>query len=64
MSKLNMEGTLNDKTKRVNKKLELQELAEVLDQYRANSKKIVHCHGVFDLLHVGHLRHFKAAKKI
>ena len=64
MSKLNMEGTLNDKTKRVNKKLELQELAEVLDQYRANSKKIVHCHGVFDLLHVGHLRHFKAAKKM
>ena len=26
-------------------------------------KKIVCCHGVFDLLHIGHLKHFKSAKK-
>lgn len=26
-------------------------------------KRIVHCHGVFDLLHYGHLLHLKSAKK-
>ena len=25
-------------------------------------KKVVYCHGVFDLLHIGHLRHFKQAR--
>ena len=27
-------------------------------------KKIVLCHGVFDLIHIGHLKHFRAAKKM
>jgi rfaE bifunctional protein kinase chain/domain/rfaE bifunctional protein nucleotidyltransferase chain/domain len=27
------------------------------------TKKIVHCHGVFDLLHVGHIKHFQSAKE-
>ena len=26
-------------------------------------KKVVLCHGVFDLLHLGHVKHFKSAKK-
>lgn len=26
------------------------------------TKKIVHCHGVFDLVHPGHLRHFSFCK--
>ena len=25
-------------------------------------KKIVLCHGVFDLIHIGHMKHFKSAK--
>lgn len=41
----------------------LAELQEILPSLRAG-KKIVHCHGVFDLLHVGHIRHFSEAKKI
>lgn len=40
----------------------LQEIAEILETDRKNGLKIVHCHGVFDLLHPGHIRHFKAAK--
>lgn len=28
-----------------------------------SGKKIVHCHGVFDLFHFGHLLHLKSAKK-
>ena len=27
-------------------------------------KKIVLCHGVFDLLHIGHIRHFNEAKNL
>ena len=27
-------------------------------------KKIVMCHGVFDLLHLGHITHFEEAKKM
>ncbi|MDD2778150.1 MAG: PfkB family carbohydrate kinase [Methanocellales archaeon] len=43
--------------------LELDQLAEKVRQLKQENKKIVHCHGVFDLLHVGHIRHFKAAKQ-
>lgn len=42
--------------------LSLQELALELEQLR-ETRRIVHCHGVFDLLHVGHIRHFEQAKK-
>ena len=28
-----------------------------------NKKKKVLCHGVFDLIHLGHIRHLEAAKK-
>lgn len=39
-----------------------EELAEILEQDRKRGLKIVQCHGVFDLLHPGHIRHFKEAK--
>ena len=29
---------------------------------KSEGKKIVHCHGVFDLLHIGHIKHFNEAK--
>jgi len=39
---------------------------EELAAFRAqnNDKNIVLCHGVFDLLHIGHIRHFEQAKKL
>ena len=40
----------------------LHDLAELCESARNTGKRIVHCHGVFDLLHVGHLRHFLTAK--
>jgi rfaE bifunctional protein kinase chain/domain/rfaE bifunctional protein nucleotidyltransferase chain/domain len=42
---------------------ELTSLAEVVARLKAGGKKIVHCHGVFDLLHIGHIRHLESAKK-
>jgi len=32
-------------------------------QKRFPDRKIVHCHGVFDVLHAGHLAYFRSAKK-
>ncbi len=40
----------------------LDDLPSALDQRRERGETIVQCHGVFDLLHPGHVRHFKAAK--
>ncbi len=38
------------------------DLAVDLDALRAQGKRVVQCHGVFDLLHPGHIRHFEAAR--
>ncbi len=38
-------------------------LAEILKSLRRKNKKIVLCHGVFDLLHPGHLKHLEAARR-
>jgi len=43
---------------------DLEELASKISFLRANSKKIVLCHGVFDLLHIGHIRHLEEAKAL
>ncbi len=41
----------------------IEELAVVLGALRKKGKTVVHCHGVFDLLHPGHIKHFESAKK-
>lgn len=40
------------------------EIQEILEKHRHAGQKVVQCHGVFDLLHPGHIRHFKAAKEL
>lgn len=40
----------------------LDDLAKILSSLKSDGKKIIHCHGVFDLLHIGHIRHFQRAK--
>ena len=40
----------------------LEELKETVVKLKAKGKIIVHCHGVFDLLHIGHIKHFQEAK--
>ena len=41
----------------------LEDLGPIVEQVKAEGKTVVHCHGVFDLLHPGHFKHFEAAKK-
>lgn len=41
----------------------LTELSEVVSELKESGNKIVHCHGVFDLLHPGHIRYLNSAKK-
>jgi len=42
---------------------DLDDLSRLVHELKLLRKKIVLCHGVFDLLHVGHIRHFEVAKK-
>lgn len=41
----------------------IEELVPIIKSLRAEQKKVVHCHGVFDLLHIGHIRYFEQARK-
>ena len=42
--------------------ISLEEISTCLSPLRGEGKRIVHCHGVFDLLHPGHIHHFREAK--
>lgn len=44
------------------KVLTLEKLAEAIRAEQAADRVVAMCHGVFDILHAGHLRHFEAAK--
>jgi len=44
------------------KVLPLSELPSVLQSHRDAQRTIVHCHGVFDLLHIGHIRYLEQAR--
>ena len=47
----------------MNKLLTPESGEEILNGLRASGKTIALCHGVFDLIHPGHIQHFGAAKK-
>lgn len=44
--------------------LEEKKFLKKIKFLKKNKKKIVLCHGVFDLVHFGHIEHFKSAKKL
>jgi len=50
-------------TKITKKMKTLNALAKITADLKQKGKRIVHCHGVFDLIHLGHIRHFNLAKK-
>lgn len=45
------------------KLVSLDELVSIAKDHKKAGKIIVHCHGVFDLMHPGHIMYFEAAKK-
>ena len=52
--------TSSDKTR------SLEDLARSVSQWRNARKadRVVHCHGVFDLLHIGHIRYLERARQL
>jgi rfaE bifunctional protein nucleotidyltransferase chain/domain len=42
----------------------LDQLAIEVNAYRKEGLRVVHCHGVFDLLHIGHIRYFEQARQM
>ncbi|MBF0568107.1 MAG: adenylyltransferase/cytidyltransferase family protein [Nitrospirae bacterium] len=42
----------------------LEELSKILETLKADGKRVVHCHGCFDLMHPGHIKHFEAARQM
>ena len=43
---------------------DLDELAVLIGELKSRGKKVVLSHGIFDLLHVGHIRHFEQARRM
>ena len=46
------------------KTLKLEDLAQKIQNLKSEGKKIVLCHGCFDLMHPGHIKYLQAAKKM
>ena len=46
-----------------NKIRELSAIGALIAQEQKLGRRVVHCHGVFDLLHPGHLRHLREARE-
>ena len=47
-----------------NKIKSLEEVEKIILKNKKKKKKIILSHGVFDLLHIGHINHFEEAKKL
>ena len=43
--------------------ISIENLKKIINKSKLKKRKIVLCHGVFDLLHIGHISYFKSAKK-
>jgi rfaE bifunctional protein kinase chain/domain/rfaE bifunctional protein nucleotidyltransferase chain/domain len=52
-----------DQQKTQHKIKTLDELSPVVDRLKKSGKKVAHCHGVFDLMHPGHIRHLQSARQ-
>ncbi|MFC1895550.1 adenylyltransferase/cytidyltransferase family protein, partial [Thermodesulfobacteriota bacterium] len=42
----------------------LEELSQKVSVLKAQDKRVVHCHGCFDLLHIGHIRYLRQAENM
>lgn len=46
----------------LSKVLALDDILRRLEAPRREGRRIVHCHGCFDLMHIGHIRHLQTAR--
>ena len=44
--------------------VDLETLTDKIELLKSEGKKVVHCHGCFDLMHIGHIKYFQAAKRM
>lgn len=42
----------------------IEELHALRNEARADGRRVVHCHGCFDIVHPGHVRHLKHARQL
>lgn len=42
----------------------IEELSGIVQQLKSEGKKVVLCHGCFDLMHPGHIKYLQAAKRM
>ncbi|MDO9287344.1 MAG: adenylyltransferase/cytidyltransferase family protein [Thermodesulfovibrionales bacterium] len=42
----------------------LEELSRIIKELKSEGKKVVLCHGCFDLMHPGHIKYFQAARNM
>jgi rfaE bifunctional protein nucleotidyltransferase chain/domain len=63
-AKVTQSGLAGREGRSTSKVLPLDTLATVCVTHRREGRKVVLCHGVFDLLHVGHMRHLQAAREL
>jgi rfaE bifunctional protein nucleotidyltransferase chain/domain len=49
---------------REGKVVSLEELAAQVAALKAAGKRVAHCHGCFDLVHPGHIKHLQAARRL
>ena len=47
-----------------NKILPINDLASIINDHQNNGQTVVLCHGVFDLMHIGHIRYFNQAAQM
>ena len=52
-----------ERSQAASKILSLDKLAERVAEMKSEGKSVVLCHGVFDLLHYGHIKHFEEARR-
>ena len=46
-----------------NKIFSLNNLSKIIKSKKKQGQRIVLCHGAYDLIHYGHISHFKKAKE-
>ncbi len=44
--------------------LDITDLADRLRELKSEGKRVVQCHGCFDLMHPGHIKHFQEARQM